>query len=106
MPVREDGSHRSSVDTPASTHKALDLLGHECRGLMFPESEHQPTCGREFLIMPSIALDVGRQFVDPPTPICVRRRSMLRTRVPEAPIKENRDTFRRKRQVGTSPRNA
>ena len=72
---------------------------------MFPESQHQPTCVAEFLIMPSITFNVGRQFFDPPTPIGARCRTVLRAGVPEAAIKENRDTFARKEYVWTSPRN-
>ena len=72
---------------------------------MLPESKHEPTRRREFLIMPSIAFDVGCEFLDPPLPIGVRRRAVLRTGVPETAVEENRDTFRRKEYVRTSPRN-
>ena len=55
--------------------------------------------------MPSIALNVGRKFLDPPVPIGMRRRAVFRAGVPEAAVKENRDTFRWKEYVRPSPCN-
>ena len=60
---------------------------------MFPESEYKPTCSPEFAIVPPITFNVRSELLKPPGPIGVRCRAMHRTRMPEAAVKEDRDTF-------------
>lgn len=54
--------------------------------------------------MPPIAFDVRRELLNPPTPIGVRCRAMHRTRMPEAAVQENRDTFLVEDEIRTRTR--
>lgn len=85
----------------AFAYPALYRIRHESGILVFPESEHQPTCSPEFAIVPPIAFDVRRELLKPPTPVGVRCRAMHRTRMPEAAVEEDRDMFLRKDEIRT-----
>lgn len=77
-----------------------DSLGSEFDVLVLPDSDHKPPCTAKFGIRALISRLVPLELCRPIPLVARRLGSMLRTAVPEAPIKEDSDLRPREYDVG------
>ena len=83
----------------AAVHCVPDSRRRSVRVVMFPEAKHQPTCSTERLVGLSVPLHRPGEFRTPELAVRPRGRTMLRTRMPEAPVDEHCDSGLAEHQV-------
>lgn len=71
--------------------------------LMLPAANNEPSSGLQHFRSVEVARDVASDLILPPLRICLRRRSVLRTAMPEAAIYEQSYAGAHKHNVNAKP---
>jgi len=71
---------------------------------MLPNPQNEPACRLELRVMQPVPRHVGFELDPPPIRVGLWQSRVLRTRMPEAPVHEDRDPFLREDEVRSALR--
>src|SRR4051812_28069718 len=78
---------------PSSPDGHLDPVGGVLDGFVFPDPQDQPSVPFKLDVRATIAVDVCGELAFPERAIALRENAVVRARMPEAAVDEDRDTL-------------